>query len=62
MATPGLGTLDGSQFDLDLAALGGCPQWANPAIQADIVIWMLEQPMGIAVDHGADLVFMTESL
>jgi hypothetical protein len=61
MEIPGIGTLDLSQFDLDMAALGGYAQWANPDIQADIVIWMLEQYMRIAVDHGADLVFVTES-
>ena len=58
---PGLGAFDLSQFDLDMAALGGYAQWADPDMQAQIVIWILEQYMRIAVDHGADLVFMTES-
>lgn len=43
-----------------VAGLAGLEEWAQPEVQAEIVIWMLERYMEIAVAHGVDLVWMLE--
>ena len=57
---PGIGKVDLSSFDLNLAAIAGYKPWADPKKQAEIVIWLLEQYLRIAVDYQADMVFMLE--
>ena len=56
-----IGDWDLAQSDLNLGELVGFNEWADPAIQADIVIWLMEQYMRIAVDYQVDLAFMLES-
>ncbi len=57
---PGLGELDISALGLNLAELGGFGEWAQPEVQAEIVIWILEQFMRIADQYGADMIWMLE--
>ncbi len=57
---PGIGPVDLSQFDLSLAALAGMKEWEKPEVLEDIVIWMLEQYMRIAVQYQADMIFLLE--
>lgn len=43
------------------ASLAGFDEpWTNPQDLEDLVVWANEQYMRIAVDHGADMVFMLE--
>ena len=57
---PGLGEIDISSLGLNLAELGGFGEWAEPEVQAEIVIWILEQFMRIADQYGADMIWMLE--
>lgn len=57
---PGIGPVDLSQFDLSLAALAGMKEWEKPEVLADIVIWILEQYMRIAVEYQVDMIFLLE--
>ena len=58
---PFIGPLDISAFGLDLAGLAGYGPWEDQSAQAEIIIWMMEQYMRIAVDYQADLVWLLES-
>lgn len=57
---PGIGELDVSELGLNLAELAGFGEWAEPEVQAEIVIWVLEQFMRIADQYGADMIWMLE--
>ena len=57
---PGIGAVDLSSFDVNLAELGGYTEWADPTVQEAIVIWMLEQFTRISVDHEADIAWLLE--
>ena len=57
---PGIGELDISALGLNLAELGGFGEWARPEIQEEIVVWVLEEYMRVAVEYQADLVWMLE--
>lgn len=57
---PGIGKVDLSQFDISLASLAGMKEWEKPEVLADIVIWILEQYMRIAVEYQADMIFLLE--
>ncbi len=46
--------------DIHDAALAGMKEWEKPEVLADIVIWILEQYMRIAVEHEADMIFLLE--
>ena len=43
------------------AALAGLEPWVDKQAQADLVIWIEEQYLKVAVDTGADMVFMLET-
>jgi lysophospholipase L1-like esterase len=57
---PGIGELDLSTLDIAVAELAGYGPWENPEIQTEIVVWLLEEYMRIAVDYQVDLVWMLE--
>ncbi|MBI5480341.1 MAG: hypothetical protein HY906_15870 [Deltaproteobacteria bacterium] len=42
------------------AALAGIQPWTDHQAQVDIAVWIAEQYLKIAVDHGADMIFMLE--
>ena len=57
----GFGTIDISDFGIDLAGLAGYGAWDDQSVQEAIVIWLLEQYMRIAVDYQVDLIWLLES-
>ncbi len=57
---PGIGEFDLSTIDISVAELAGYGPWEKPEVQAEIVIWMLEEYMRIATENGVDLVWMLE--
>ncbi len=57
---PGIGPLDVSALGLNLAEIAGFGQWERPEVQRDIVLWITEQFMRIAVDYQADMIWMLE--
>lgn len=42
------------------APLAGIEEWDNPADLAELVVWMNEQFMRVAVETGTDMIFMLE--
>ena len=58
---PGIGEIDLSDLGIPVALLAGYGEWEKPEVQADIVIWMLEQYMRIAVEYQADMIWTVES-
>jgi len=58
---PYIGTVDLSELAIPVALLAGYGEWEQPEVQADIVIWMLEQYMRIAVEYQADMIWTIES-
>ncbi len=57
---PGIGEVDLSTLNVNMAELAGYKAWEDPTTQAAIVIWLLEEYMRIAVEYDADLVWMLE--
>ena len=55
-----IGEWDLAQSDLNLGELVGFNEWAKPDIQAEIVIWLLEEYMRIATEHQVDMIWMLE--
>lgn len=58
---PGIGEIDLSELGIDMAGLAGMNPWKKPEVQAEIVIWMMEQYMRIAVDYQVDMIWTLES-
>ena len=58
---PGLGEIDLNDLGIPVALLAGYGEWEKPEVQAEIVIWMLEQYMQIAVDYGVDVIWTVEA-
>ena len=52
--------VDFSTFGIDMAGLAGMHSWQQPEVQAEIVIWIMEEYMRIAVEHEVDLVWSLE--
>jgi len=42
------------------AALAGIQPWTDHQAQVDMAVWIAEQYLKIAVDYGADMIFMLE--
>jgi len=57
---PGIGPLDISALGLNIAEIGGFGAWERPEVQEEIVIWITEQYLRIAVELEADMVWMLE--
>lgn len=57
---PGIGEIDLNDLGIPVALLAGYGEWEKPEVLADIVIWLLEQYMRIAVDYGADVIWTVE--
>ena len=58
---PGIGEIDMAELGIPVALLAGYGEWDKPEVQAEIVIWMLDQYMRIAVDYQADMIWTVES-
>ena len=58
---PGIGEIDLSELGIDMAGLAGMNEWEQPEVQAEIVIWFLEEYMRIAVEHQVDMNWTLES-
>ena len=58
---PGIGMINLAELGIPTANLAGFGEWAQPEVQADIVIWIMEQTMRIAVEHQADMVWTIEA-
>lgn len=58
---PLVGEIDLSELAIPVALIAGYGEWAQPGVQADIVIWMLEQYMRIAVEYQVDMIWTVES-
>lgn len=58
---PLIGEVDLSELAIPVALIAGYGEWAQPEVQADIVIWMLEQYMRIAVEYEVDMIWTVES-
>jgi len=58
---PLIGEVDLSELAIPVALIAGYGEWEQPEVQADIVIWMLEQYMRIAVDHQVDMIWTLEA-
>ena len=58
---PGIGMINLAELGIPVANLAGYGEWAQPAVQANIVIWMMEQYMRIAVDHQVDMIWTIEA-
>jgi len=58
---PGIGVIDLTELGIDMAGLAGMSEWEKPEVQADIVIWILEQYMRIAVEYGVDMIWSLEA-
>ena len=54
------GPIDLSALAINVAALAGLNEWADPRVQRDIINYMLEEYMRIAVEHEADYVWVLE--
>jgi len=57
---PWVGTVDLSQWELPVAGIAGYGSWQNPEAQQQMVMWMLEQYMRIAVEHRVDVIWTLE--
>ncbi|MBM4388320.1 MAG: hypothetical protein FJ088_11310 [Deltaproteobacteria bacterium] len=57
---PGIGEIDLSKYDIPVANLAGYGKWEKQEVQEQIVIWMLEQYMRVAVENGADMIWTLE--
>ena len=57
---PGIGEIDLSDLNVNVAALAGYKAWANPAIQEEMVVWILEEYMRVTTEYGVDMVWMLE--
>jgi lysophospholipase L1-like esterase len=53
--------LDLTSYGIPLAELAGFGDWARPEVQQEIVVWILEQYMRLAVEFQVDLAWMLES-
>ena len=58
---PGIGVIDLTQLNLNVAALAGYQEWKDPSVQREIVVWMLEEFLRIAATYKADMIWMAES-
>jgi len=58
---PGIGEIDLSELGIPVALIAGYGEWEKPEVQAEIVIWMLEQYMRIAVEYQVDMIWTVES-
>ncbi len=58
---PGVGEIDMAELGIPVALLAGYGEWEKPEVQAEIVIWMLDQYMRIAVDYQVDMIWTVES-
>lgn len=58
---PDIGEIDLSQLGINTAALAGINEWEQPEVQAEIVIWLLEEYMRIAVQYQVDMVWSLEA-
>lgn len=58
---PGIGEIDLSELGIDMAGLAGMGEWEQPEVQAEIVIWIMEEYMRIAVEHQVDMIWTLEA-
>ena len=58
---PGIGVIDLTQLNLNVAAIAGYKEWKDTSVQRAIVVWMLEEFLRIATTYKADMIWMAES-
>jgi lysophospholipase L1-like esterase len=58
---PFVGAFDLSQIDVNMAEVSGFKEWANKAVQKEMVVWLLDEYMRVATQYQVDLMLMLES-
>lgn|GEM_PF-661976 len=60
LTIPGIGDIDLSGLGISVASLAGYTEWAHPEVQAEMVVWILNEYARVAAEYQVDMIWTLE--